>query len=76
LFAKLVRQKAFDDEVKYSEIAKKCGWTCSQLSTKLRLDRMKEDEMLKIATVLGYELEIRFVSRPTEERRKGERRQS
>ncbi|MCR4993544.1 MAG: hypothetical protein K6A45_10905 [Lachnospiraceae bacterium] len=76
MFAKIVRQKAFDNEVTYTSIAKKCGWTCSQLSSKLKLDRMNETEMLKIAEALGYELEIRLVSKPEIERRKGERRQA
>ncbi len=76
MFAKIVRQKAVENAIKYREIAQKCGWTGSQLSFKLRSDRMKESEMLKIAQALGCELEIRLVSRPEIERRKGDRRKS
>ncbi len=74
MFAKIVRQKAIENNLKYMDIAKKCGWTGSQLSSKLRRDKMKESEMLKIAQALDCDLEIRLVTKPETENTTGEQR--
>lgn len=46
--------------IKKKDLADRCGWTSSNLWSKIKRDNFTEEELQKIADALGYNLKIEF----------------
>lgn len=51
-----------------SDLAKKLGWSPTNIYNKFKRDNFSEDDMIKIAEVLDCDFEASFVLRDTNER--------
>lgn len=47
--------------MKKKDLAELCGWTQANLGAKFKRDNFTEDELRKIADVLGMEVEIKLI---------------
>ena len=60
MFAKLLKHKLIEKDMKITDIAKALETSPQNLSQKLKRDNFSEKEMEEIATAVGCTLEISF----------------
>ena len=60
---KEIKKIMVDEEITIVALAEKLGTSQPNLSAKFKRNNFSVNEMKEIATVLGYELEIKFIKK-------------
>ena len=58
-----IQKLIIEKGMKKKDLADRCGWTSSNLWSKIKRDNFTEEELQKIADALGYTLEIKFINK-------------
>lgn len=61
MMAKEINKMMIDKDLKKGELAKRCGWTPSNLYNKMKRDNFSEQELKTIADALQCDLHIEFI---------------